>query len=305
MDNNYLTKFEKLSNTLSKVGWFVPSFLIQWEFDKLEEICNELDSENDIDTDTKNKYITKINALLSETAFSPFYRAFFLYRSKEVQHASEYSHLYEKSIFHYYNNDFISTILTMLPAIEGSLLSYYGWIFSSGERKPGQRLFINKLKTETLNSGNSEIDELFKIYGRVLATFLEDWIFSDTDSADLSTSWLNRHILVHGMSPVNFNRQLGANRLVIYFDLLINYFSLLDNIFYSFIPTDKSEIQQRQAYFVSKLISPQPINNCIQIEDNFLNENKNYYSPEILYDMKASAEKLNNKFKEYIKNNKQ
>lgn len=288
MNQHYLATYEPLCNTLCKVGWFVAPYMTQWEYDELTKICKEIDKEINLDSAKKKQYIFKINNLLSKTVFHPNYRAFFLYRSKEIPYVSDYSHLYERGIYHYYKNDYTSSILTTLPAIEGTLLSYLGWIFGSGQRKPGQKQFIDKFKVETINTAYAEVNTLFSIYGRVIASFLEDWIFSDTSQADLSNSWLNRHILAHGMAPVNINNQIDANRIILFFDLLISYFSLAIQKYYIFIPDDKPQINNRRDYLFNSLITTMPIQKCIEIEESFLSENKNYSKPQILYGLKES-----------------
>jgi hypothetical protein len=301
MDQNFLNTYEPMSNTLCQLGWFVAPFMIQWEYDELRKICDDINREPNLNPIKKKEYTNKINSLLSETAFQPNYRAFFLFRSKEVPHVSEYSHLYERSIYHYFKLDYTSSILTLLPAIEGSLLSYYGWSFSSGARKPRQDQFLSKLKTETINSGYGDVNRLFEIYGRVLADFLEKWIFPDTNSADLSTSWLNRHILAHGMAPANINKQADANRLILFFDLLISYMSIPAQKYYNFIPDGNKDIDERRDYLLNLLLFPIPNQKCIEIEEKFLKQNKNYTPPEHLYGLRQSVERNQKKMEEILK----
>ena len=288
MDQDFLNTYEPTCQTLSKFGWFVAPYMLHREFIEIKMLCTAFDHEINPDAPKKKEYQNKLNILINDAVFHPNYRAFFIYRSKQTPHLKEYSHLYERSIYHYYKKDFSSVVFLLLPIIEGVLLSHFGWQFGSGSRKP-KRLtnLINKFKNDTINSGNPDTDRVFQIFGRVLAEFLEKWIFIDHTLADLSVSFLNRHILAHGMLPANVNTQADASRLIIFFDLFISYFTLPN--WAIFIPTGIKQIDARRDYFFKILEDHVPLKECIETEENFLRENKNYQPPEHAYDPLEAA----------------
>jgi hypothetical protein len=163
------------------------------------------------------------------------------------------------------------------------------------------RALLEKIRTDTINSGIVEADKLFGIFGRVLANFLERWIYADTDSADLSSSWLNRHVIAHGMAPANINKQVDANRLIFAMDLLVCHFSLSVNLLPALIPSGMDQLDHRRNYIVNMLTTNPALNVCIQAEEQFLRENKNYFAPDHQYGIKDSFEATSKKIEGIMK----
>jgi hypothetical protein len=134
-----------------------------------------------------------------------------------------------------------------------------------------------------------------------MAEFLENWIFQDSSSADLSSSWLNRHVLLHGMAPANINKQIDANRLILFFDLMISYLSIPAKKFYVFIPDKEPSIETRKKYFFELLLgheTPFPLKTMLETEEGFLSENRQYRPPEATYGLKDSLNRNNRLMKD-------
>jgi hypothetical protein len=50
----------------------------------------------------------------------------FVWLGLQLDHFKEFSHLYESGVFAYYKREYIAAITSMLPALEGILLSFAG-----------------------------------------------------------------------------------------------------------------------------------------------------------------------------------
>ena len=66
--------------------------------------------------------------------------------------------------------------------------------------------------------------------------FLEDWIYKKTSHSDFSLSVLNRHYVLHGMDAGNFYRPQDVHRLILAFDLVIEFLSFQQGVFHTFLP---------------------------------------------------------------------
>lgn len=271
-DKEFIIKYQEVFETLADYGWIITPFLINKDFQKISDIVSRIRENKNPTQEDKDKYLVQLKNLITNIVFHPLFRAFFVYRSKEVSHVKKFSHHIERAILHYYKNDYFSTVLCLLPAIEGSLLSYFGWHFDI-DRKPS----INKLIEEIEKCKGPTFDTVtYKLYSSTLSTFLRKWIFSDTASTDLTYSYLNRHYVLHGMGTNNYYSLADANRLIMFFDLFIEFLSLEENRRYIFIPEDNEQINSRSQYyfkFIEKNIKKGEI---LRTENKFLLENANY-----------------------------
>ncbi len=276
MNTEWLEKFEPLCMRLLELGWFVPPFITGHDFEKLETVCDKIQIEEDTKEQDKKNLEREIDFVLSDIAFHPNFRAFFVYRTLELEHFSEFSHLYEQAVLCYYKREYHAAIMTLLPALEGILLLYSGWKFDAGNRKPSPKKLINKIIESQLNSDHENLNKAFKMYKRIFTSFLEKWIYQDTSTADLSLSFLNRHLLLHGMHPKANCRPEDAYRLILLFDLVTEYFSLIEEKYFDFIPEDKIEINLRRSYYSQLAEGDITINQSWEFEREFLSQHKNF-----------------------------
>lgn len=276
----WLEKYPKISKTLLDYGWFVAPYLLGHDFDRLEQLYDRINSNPPKSENDRKLIESKINEILSDIAFHPQFRAFFVFRSLTLPHVREYSHLYESAIHAYYKRDYISAALTLLPAIEGILLNYYGWKFGSKESKPSPQQLINHvLATEFTNSPTSQRVKS-TMFRDTLAEFLKKWIYIRTENADFSLSFLNRHFALHGMGPQPFYRPADVHRLVLLFDLIIEFLSMLQGPWFGFIPENEPSLNFRRVFYDQLAKGRIGIEQALEFSRVLLNQHINYKEPD-------------------------
>ena len=119
--------------------------MIGKDFEKVYTLALKIKANSCPTVSEKEEYQNNINEILTDVIFHPNFRAFFIVRSKEVKYINQVSHHLERATLHYYKNDYFSAVLCLLPAIESSLLSYYGWNFQQG-RKPNIDKLIQEIE---------------------------------------------------------------------------------------------------------------------------------------------------------------
>jgi hypothetical protein len=272
---DWLKNYEPLCNTLLEYGWFVAPYLIGKDFEKVKELCLKLNSHPPTSEKERKSAEESIDYVLSDIAFHPGFRAFFVFRSMEVSDLKEYSHLYEEAIICYYKREYAASVLTLLPALEGVLLSHYGWQFGV-ERKPPVSKLIEKIRNQSLASKAKPLQDAFQMYRNVLVGFLGRWVYQDTSRADFSLSFLNRHFVLHGMGYSGFYRPADVHRLILLFDLVVEYLSLLEGHHYGFIPDGKIDISLRRTYYSALAEGNISVKQAREFERAFLGQHKNY-----------------------------
>ncbi|MGC4041904.1 MAG: hypothetical protein QM710_14265 [Flavobacterium sp.] len=270
-------QFTKVNYTLQKYGWALTPFIIGFEFQKIFKLVEEINANESPNFQEQEFFQNRLTLLLTDIIFTPNTRAFFVCRAKEVKHIQKFSHHLERAMLHYYDGDYFSTVLCLLPAVEGSLLSYYGWNFGNTRKPAISKLVseVGKCREKTFNPRH------YKMYGKILSEFLENWIFSDTSTADTTFSYLNRHYVLHGMGNNNYYSIMDANRLLMFFDLFIEFLSLEQRINYNFIPDPGKNISldNRSDYYFKILTKNVTREEVLRTERAFMRENK-YYTEE-------------------------
>ncbi len=268
-------QYSKVVEILLDYGWVLTPFIIGRDFQKIQQQLSTIEGKVLSEVE-KDSFKEELYALLTDITFSVSTRSFFVYRAKEVKHVQNFSHHIERALLHYYNNDYFSTVLCLLPAIEGSLLSYYGWQFGTTRKPSITKLIkeIEKCRAATYNPKN------YKMYSGFISNFLQRWIFSDTSIADISESYLNRHYVLHGMGNNNYYTIADAQRLIMFFDLFIEFLSLEQQINYNFIPNpgENDLIDSRNNYYFRLQTVEISRKEAMETEQKFMEQNVNYYT---------------------------
>lgn len=300
MDKKFQKQYTEVSETLLDFGWTLTPFMLNRDFQKIYKLVLKINATSGTgENNEKELFKEQINLLLVDIIFNPFFRSFFVYRAKEVKYIKSFSHHIERALLHYYNNDYFSTVLCLLPAIEGSLLEYYGWEFGT-ERKPT----INKLIQEIEKCRERTYSTLkYKMYSRYISLFLQKWIFSDTSTADTSFSFLNRHYVLHGMGNSNYYSIEDAHRLIMFFDLFIEFISLEQNINYTFIPDPgvNNLIDSRSNYYFKILTSNIRRKEIIETEYKFMKQNSKYYVEKNIPNFREMITRSANEHRVFVK----
>lgn len=267
-------QFSKVVEILLDYGWVLTPFIIGGDFQKIQRLISTIEGKVLSDGE-KDSFKKELYVLLTDITFSVSTRSFFVFRAKEVKHIQSFSHHIERALLHYYNNDYFSTVLCLLPAIEGSLLSYYGWEFGT-TRKPSISMLIKEIEKCKVATYHPK---KYKMYSGFISHFLKRWIFSDTSTADITFSYLNRHYIMHGMGNNNYYSIADAQRLIMFFDLFIEFLSLEQRINYNFIP-DSGEndfIDSRNNYYFRLQTIEISRKEAMETEQKFMGQNVNYY----------------------------
>ncbi|MGG4495638.1 hypothetical protein [Brevibacillus reuszeri] len=274
MDSNqeFIVKFKLMSEVLMDYGWFASPYMMGLDFDSLHTFCQALKEQGKVSDVDKKDIQDRVNDYMLDVMFHPNYRAFYMIRGKDLPHIQEFSHHLERAVIHYYKQDYLSCVLCLLPAVEGLLLSLYGWQYGES-RKPSQKELIGKI-TERVDV---RFTERYEMYALTVSSFLEKWILSDTRQADFDVSFLNRHYVLHGMGQGNFYAASDCHRLFLLFDLLIEMLSIRYEKYYGLIPSDNFNLNIRREYYIALMNGSMTQKDMVAFEKTLMNEHKNFH----------------------------
>ncbi len=282
MNPQWLEKYKPLSDVLMEYGWFVAPFLVGWEFKGVEAVVEHIKTHPPANPDDRLRIEAMIHQSLCDTVFDPGYRARPIWVGLRLDHFREYSHIYESGIFSYYKRDYIGAILCLLAALEGILLSFYGWTPASPQRKPKFAELTKMLRGTTLPYDAPAIGVMHDMYRDTFVEFLDRWLYKNTEQSDFSLSTLNRHFIFHGLEPGNFYRPQDVHRLILAFDLLVELLAARQRIFYVFLPDPGKDeiIDKRRAYYSSLALGAIPAVACWKAERELLKDHPRYVAPD-------------------------
>jgi hypothetical protein len=285
MNPQWLSQFPSLSITLMKFGWFVAPLINGAEFDRLQAVCKRLQSVDMAKPADVLRGEIEIFHVLGEAAHHPNYRARFVRLAMRIRHVSEFSHLYESAVFAFFKREYAAAIVLMLAAMEGALLSFSGWQIGSG-RQPGHQRLLALVRLSTLPPGSHPQEyQAHDMYRDVFANFLEQWLYKHTNDADFGISVLNRHYVLHGFEPGNFYRPQDVHRMILAFDIFIEWQAMSQRISDgSFIDDRDPWIAKRMEYFHALSEGDQTIRQTWKAERELLQDHPRYVAPTEEYD---------------------
>ena len=121
-------------------------FLSALEFSVVEKTADYI-AKNPPQSDQDHKDMEeRIYRSLVERAFNPGYRARATWYGNQLNHMRDFNHLYEGAMFSYYKRKYAQTVLSLLTALEGVMLSFYGYNIGSAAQKPNIPDLINRIK---------------------------------------------------------------------------------------------------------------------------------------------------------------
>lgn len=278
----WVQKYKAVTTTFMNYGWFVPPFMMQTEFDAAERLAQWLNANPPHNDQDRKDHEEKIYRMLVEPAYNTNYRARGIWYAAQLDHLKKFNHLYESAIFSYYKHEYAQTVVSLLTALEGVLLSYYGYDIAAGGRKPSFKDLITKIKTSHVSHpANALVDSRYSIFRDTLATFLEKWLYKETQNSDFSLSVLNRHYVLHGMEAGNFYRPQDAHRLILTFDLLVEFLCISQGIFHLFIPSvgEDAFVDVRRDYYTKLGEGAITIEESRKTERILLKQHPSYVAP--------------------------
>jgi hypothetical protein len=285
MDSSWVRDYKSVTERLGKFGWFVPPFMLGFEFDRIRRVADEIAAAPPLTVDDRRATEQKIYLALCDSVFHPNYRAHHVTLAFRLNYLSEYSHLYESAIFAYYKREYMACIVRLLASLEGILLSFFGSTRNgrSLKQRPKMPQIIDRVLGTSLNYPDQNVEDGFNVIRETLAEFLRTWIYRSTwdSGADFSLSLLNRHYILHGVDSGNFYRPEDAHRTILSFDLLIDFLGQLQHVFEMFLPEIwKNPVFDRRRIYYAALSNGSPtIEQSWVIERNLLKDHRHYQTP--------------------------
>lgn len=278
-NEDWVPKYRTYNTHLIEYGWFVAPFILNQDFSKLESVVNTIAQHPSPTQDQRVQLEKYIFLTLLTPVFHPNFRARFVWVGLQLDHFKEFSHLYETGIIAYYKREYIAAITCMLPALEGVLLSSAGWKLRDKRISHGKLVDVLRAATQKVSLYRQEEHDLFR---DTLADFLDRWIYQHTSQADFSLSVLNRHYVLHGFEASNFYRPEDVHRLILLFDLLIEF--LISNqglVVTGFVPNPGTYplFDKRREYYDAVASNNRTLKQCWDTERALLADHPRYIAP--------------------------
>lgn len=276
MNPEWIRKYRPLSTTLMAYGWFLPTYLIGSDFERLEKLCTKIEANPPVDQGERQTIEDNIYYVMIDIVFHVNWRTRAVHYGMKLPHVREFSHVYESAVFAYYKREYQSCVLLLLCALEGILRSF------SGIDNPKFHELIRSVRYAV----PTELPEAHEMYRSILAEFLERWIYMKTTSADadFTLSVLNRHYVMHGLSPGEFYRPQDVHRMMLAFDLLIDFVGIHSGIHDSVFIPDAGEdpaFDRRRDYYYSLSEGDQTIKQTWKTERVLLAQHPRYIEPRL------------------------
>ena len=289
MNPKWLAGFPALSDILMRFGWFAAPFINGAEYDRLEALCRRIENVDVRDKAAMATAETEIFHVLGDPTYHPNYRAKFVALGIRLEHFNKFSHLYEEGIFSYYKRDYAGTVLLLLSALEGVLVALSGWQIGTGAQPGHQQLIRNVRESVPGRKLAPPLVAAHDMYRDVFANFLERWLYRHAHRADFGISVLNRHYVMHGLEPGNFYRPQDVHRMILAFDVLIDWLALNQGVFdNAFINTDNPIIARRMEYYHALSEGDQTVKQTWKAERTLLGDHPRYEPPTEEYDLEQS-----------------
>jgi hypothetical protein len=281
MNPQWLAKYRPISDVFMEYGWFVAPFLIGAEFKVVEDTADYIFQHPPQNDQDRRDIETRIYRALAEPVFQPGYRARATWYGNQLNHLKDFNHLYESAIFSYYKREYPQAVLCLLSALEGVMLSFNGYRIASVTTKPSIPALIDAIATTTSRFPEASLNAAHDMYRDTLVRFLRDWIYKNTNQSDFSLSVLNRHYVLHGMDAGNFYRPQDLHRLILAFDLIIEFLSSQQGIFHTFLPDRGKDafIDARREYYEMLAYGTPTIAQSWQAERQLLAQHTRYVVP--------------------------
>ncbi|WP_437900614.1 hypothetical protein [Sorangium sp. So ce124] len=261
-----------MSKVLMDYGGLVSPFLLGGQWDALAAYCKSVQAKPPSTPAEVATVERTVDEILIANIYHPDFRAFYVYRASQLPHLREFSHVLERGVLHYLKHDFVSCVLTLFPAAEGALRSYCGWSLGDKEDMKSHKI------RRRIRSGKPKYEpKLHAAYASALADFHERWLWVNTDSADFSLSHLNRHYALHGLGTRSYYRVEDCHRLLLFFDLLVEFLALEGHgEQYVFIPSNVEQINRRRDYYARVVARDVTIRESIETEETLMREHPHY-----------------------------
>lgn len=275
-----LNNYYKMQSSIFKINQKLTNFgfsIIVEELDendirKLENICEEVDLNYNYNIYEVEEIENKIIDIIMPYILNTEHRAFNMSSIiMNTEHINKFSHLIEQAYISLFRGEYISTVMVLIPVIEGVLLSLYGFDFSSGS-KPKENQLLNKWAELQYNYNKSSNYNQFIIdeYIRAFIDIWENTVFTKHQLAE-EKLYFNRNYITHLMGEGRFYSRNNAFKL-------INLIDLLAQVLYACSDKDydldiKNSDYKLRAFYYESLFNKQILN---KVEYHILNGHENF-----------------------------
>lgn len=247
---NVQIRMFKVNQVLTRFGYSIIADEVSGkDMAELEVICNSINLNNLTDVE-KYDIENRLAVVFSNYVMSPANRALTMSSLiMKAEHIKKFSHLVEQANMSLFRGEFISTIMILIPVVEGVLLSIYG--FDSNNNKPGENQLLNKWAELEYKYNSKQLPHPF-MFDEYIRAFIEIWhqtIFNKHQTAK-DNSYFNRHYIAHLMGEGNFYTRNNAYKLVLLVDLLAHVMAICHGQHqrFSFDTEDQGYIRRRDYY---------------------------------------------------------
>lgn len=281
MNPKWLATYPPLSASFMAYGWFVAPYLIGAELEVVQEAGRYIGAHPPTNDSERASIEERIYQALNEPVFSPGYRARATWLGNQLDHFRDFNHLYEAAIFAYYKREYAPCVTCLLTALEGILLSHAGYVIGASASKPSLPDQIKAAATTPSPWGDAGMDAAHVMYRDTLVQFLSEWIYKNTTKANFTLSVLNRHYVLHGMDAGNFYRPQDVHRLILAFDLLIEFLMSKQRICYTFLPNLGVDtfLDERRSYYLALARGLPSVGASWTIERQLLSQHRRFVPP--------------------------
>lgn len=222
-DHNILqNRILKVNQKITNLGFCVVEEDITLnELDNLELICENIDLNYNYSVEEIENIENEIAEVIKGNILSAEKRAYKMaFMIMKAEHISKFSHLIEQAYISFFREEYISTIMTLVPVIEGVLLSLYG--FNSSEKnKPKVEKLLNKWAELQYICKSQQVYHQIMIdeYIRAFIDICQQTVFSAHESSEKNL-YFNRHYIAHLMGCGKFYSRNNAFKFITLVDLL-------------------------------------------------------------------------------------
>lgn len=210
--NAEITDLLALNEQLARYALLAPPTITVAEFKKIGQLATELPDSEDA-----------ILAYLTNIFTSPKMCAILKQGVENFPAFASFAPLVDAAIIAYYQDNYVSSFLTLVPVVEGLILRWSGFDGTGSDAKPDfetVRKFVGNSYLRQPNPGNVLFHEVYvKASQAILTNHL--YLNSGTGSAYANFS---RHLAAHLLNNGTFATQPNCVRLLILLDALLEVY---------------------------------------------------------------------------------
>lgn len=318
-EHTFCNEARRLHKTLMRFGWaYNPHFASGVDCSELEAFAKSITPEQ---KKTRDSAVTqRLHRLLYRCAFHPHFRAYQLVRASKLPFISEFSHHFEAAHAHYYRGDYLSAVLTFVPAIEGIMRAHARETIA--DVMAAKAVHENKGRSASdcieLDETDALIPDLIgalrarpipdkqaqkhdhwrtMLNRDLLCDMLTDWLFCPIAEAEAkgnyAITFLNRNGIQHAFRADCYYTQADVGRLFllmdIYVELIRHELAIPTSVFLPDIGQD-SQVDERNAFFIALMVARTRPGELGGLGRHLLGEHKNYRYVEDFTPLQALVE---------------